>query len=365
MKRKYLLLILVLCLLLCGCDTLLDGEYHNVTPHLQSNEQQEEQIPAVCTTYREIRDSLIELVENGTSKGVIYMEGFTQKQMEFHMDEAIRFATGRNAIGAYAVDEITYEVGTNAATPAIAVEINYLHSRSEILRIKRTRYMTEAMEIITAALDACSDSVIFYVESYTSVDITQLVEDYVDENPHICMETPKVNVVTYPEGGLERVVQITFTYQTSRETLRSMQDNVKPVFSSAELYVQGDAEEAEKYSQLYSFLMERYDYTVETSITPSYSLLRHGVGDSKAFALVFDQMCELAGLECMVLSGTKAGEAWYWNAVQIDDAYYHLDLLECNAAGHFQTRVDDEMSGYVWDYSQFTSVAVSQTEETE
>ena len=352
MKKLRLLIVLILCLSLCGCGSWLDGQYHNVTPHLQEDAKQS-QTQSICRSYTEIRDALIDMVENGTSEGVIYTEGFTQDEMIGHMDSAVGFVTRNNAIGAYAVESIEYELGTNAATPAVAVNIVYTHSRSEILRIKRTDSMAEVERIITSALNNCDAGVTFRIEKYVSTDLAQLVEDYANENPHICMELPQVTVLSYPERGPDRVISITFTYQTSRDSLRNMQVNVQPVFSSAELYVRGDAENSEKYAQLYSFLMERYDYTVETSITPAYSLLRHGVGDSKAFAQVYAQMCEQAGLPCEVVSGTKAGEAWYWNLIQLEDVYLHVDLLECKNVGVFQGKTDEEMAGYVWDYSAF------------
>ncbi len=352
MKKLKLPIVMILCLSLCGCGSWLDGQYHNVTPHLLENTQQS-QTQSVCRNYTEIRDALVDMVENGTSEGVIYTEGFTQDEMIGHMDNAVKFATKSNAIGAYAVESIEYELGTNAATPAVAVNIAYTHSRSEILRIKRTDSMAEVKRIVTSALDNCSAGVTFRIEKYVSTDFAQLVEDYVNENPHICMELPQVTVLSYPELGLDRVISIAFTYQTSRDSLRNMQITVQPVFSSAELYVHGDGENSEKYAQLYSFLMERYDYTVETSITPAYSLLRHGVGDSKAFAQVYAQMCEQAGLPCEVVSGTKEGEAWYWNLIQLDGVSAHIDLLECKDVGLFQGKTHEEMAGYVWDYSAF------------
>jgi len=110
-------------------------------------------------------------------------------------------------------------------------------------------------------------------------------------------------------------MELTFTYQTSRDALRQMQSQVKPVFDAASLYVSGDGEDRQKLSQLYAFLMERFDYKIETSITPAYSLLRHGVGDSRAFATVYAAMCRLAGLECMTVTGTHAGDPWTWNIV--------------------------------------------------
>ena len=148
-----------------------------------------------------------------------------------------------------------------------------------------------------------------------------------------------------------RIVELRFTYQTSREALRQMQNQVNRVFSSAELYITSDNTDIQKYSQLYSFLMERYDYSLDTSITPAYSLLIHGVGNSEAFASVYAAMCRQAGLECQVISGTKNGEAWYWNLIRVDGKGYHVDLLEASSQGGFFYLTNEQMEGYVWDYS--------------
>ena len=153
--------------------------------------------------------------------------------------------------------------------------------------------------------------------------------------------------------GASRVLEMRFSYQTSRDTLRSMQQNVADVFESAELYVSGDGDKWEKYAQLYSFLMERHDYTLQTSITPSYSLLRHGVGDSKAFALVYAAMCRRAGLDCETVSGTKNGEVYTWNVIADGDVYYYVDLVRCSQNGRFYPARQWEMGGYVWDYSVY------------
>ena len=167
------------------------------------------------------------------------------------------------------------------------------------------------------------------------------------------MEIPQVTAGVYPESGLNRVVELTFTYQTSRETLRQMQSQVLPVFDGAALLVSGEGADIQKYAQLYALLMERFDYEITTSITHTYSLLRHGVGDNRAFALVYAAMCRQAGLECMTVTGTRDGEPWCWNIVLDDSNYFHVDLLRCNQLGGFQKFTDDDMAGYVWDYSAY------------
>ena len=55
----------------------------------------------------------------------------------------------------------------------------------------------------------------------------------------------------------------------------------------------------------------------------------------------------------VVVSGTKNGEAWYWNQICEDGVYYQVDLLESRSAGEFTKLSDEQMVGYVWDYSAY------------
>ena len=130
----------------------------------------------------------------------------------------------------------------------------------------------------------------------------------------------------------------------------------KCVFSSAAQHATGDWTAAEKAQRLYGFLMDRYEYNIQTSITPAYSLLLHGVGDSRAFAMVYSAMCRQAGLDGHVVTGTREGTSWVWNAVQIDGEYYYIDLLRCNESDGFRLYTQAEMTSYVWDYSAYPIV---------
>lgn len=362
MKRIVSLAAMLLCVcLLCGCQFWMDGEHSSVKPHMEDDVPQD---PGALSafSYNSLRAVLETLVEDVATQAVINVSGINMDQMETFMKRAITQTKKNHAIAAYAVDEITYEIGTNAGKPAVAVQITYHHSRSEILRIKRAADMDEAQIIIMDALDEYDAGVVLQVNAFYDMDFTQMVQDYVDNNPQICVEMPQVTATVYPETGTRRIIELAFTYQTSRDVLREMRNEVSRVFSSARLYVSNDAEPWEKYSQLYSFLMERFDYVIETSITPSYSLLRHGVGDSEAFANVYAAMCRQSGLDCRVVSGTRAGEAWYWNVLVMEDGYYHLDLLHSSRNGAFQPKLAEDMSGYVWDYSAFPELEQTKDE---
>ena len=345
-------LILALSLLLGGCTGFLDSSYVYVTPHQEQDSQTEEQIVSV-SNYDSLVSTICDMVEIGTQSGIISVARYDQATVDRDMRKAIDYAMTVDPIGAYAVSDISYDLGTNAGQPAVALSITYIHDRSEIRKIQWTKNWSQAEEALKKALDNCESGIVLYLQDYEDVDFDQWVAFYAAANPERVIELPEVTANLYPDSGRERIVELKFTYQNSRDALRNMQTQVQRVFTSAVYYISSDASDSQKYSQLYAFLMERFEYKLETSITPAYSLLQHGVGDSKAFATVYAAMCLRAQLECITVTGTRAGEPWYWNIVSCDGAYYHVDLLRSSENDAFALLSDQEMTGYVWDYSAY------------
>ena len=349
---KRIVLLLALCLLLSGCDSWMDGSHLTVTPH-------QEQIPNVQTAavsaanYDELRAVMEKIVESGAENGVINVSEYAPEQLEIGVRLAAGYVQNQFPVGVYAIENLQYEIGSGGGQPAVSVSISYIHGRSEIRKIREVDDILEAQEAIEDALEECAEGVVLLIDDYEESDLVQMVDDFADQNPDVVMEVPQVAVGVYPDSGISRVVELKFTYQSSRDALRQMQSQVERVFTSAVLYTSSDAAESRKYTQLYTFLMERFDYKLETSITPSYSLLCHGVGDSKAFATAYAAMCRMAELNCQVVSGTRDGEPWYWNLILEDGVYYHVDLLRSSEASSLQRLTDEEMAGYVWDYSAY------------
>ena len=225
---------------------------------------------------------------------------------------------------------------------AVAVTLRYTRSPEEIKAIRSVSNMDQAQKRVTDALSNFEAGVVLRISQYQELDFSQIVDRFSQENPDLVMENPQVTVSVYPQEGMDRVVDVRFSYQTDREALRTMRAYVEPVFSSAALYVSSEETDEVKYSRLCTFLMERNDYQQKTSLTPAYSLLRHGVGDSRAFAMVYSAMCRKANLECKLVSGTRNGEPWFWNIVCVDGIYHHVDVL---AFPGFAKHTDAQMAG--------------------
>ena len=349
MKQKLICLFLGLTLLLTGCGG--GKKYVSVQPHQEQRQDFQTEAAAAANSL-DLMKILEDMIRSGTDAGIVRLAEYPSERVESGVEIAIEYAMKTYPLGAYAVEAIDYEIGTNGSLPAVALDITYRHTDAQIRQIRDIVYMDEAEPLVEEAMKEYAPRLVLRAEMYFETDFQQMAQNFAETNPAFVMETPRVTVGVYGTGA-SRVVELSFSYQNSRDALRLMHSQVKPFFDAAEMYVSGSAADRQKYAQLYAFLMERFDYKVETSITPAYSLLHHGVGDSRAFAIVYAAMCRQAGLECMVVTGTRSGEPWVWNIILDNGSYQHVDLLRCSNLGGFRTFSDRGMDGYVWDYSAY------------
>jgi hypothetical protein len=352
MKPTIIAMVLALCLGLTGCNSWLDGSYASITPHAAQQTHINQGLPTV-STFQDCINFLTEMTENGRENAVFALDPANAEDILEKMDTAIRYVTGSTPIAAFTVQDISYEVGSTAGVQAVGISVSYNTNQMAIKSMHHAENSVAARTLITDALAQCKDRIVIQVKDYTYMDFDKHIREFIAKRPDAVMETPQVSIRFYPESGDVRVMDVRFSYQNQLEALRAMQNYVQPVFAAAEMNVRGEDAESAKYSRLYAFLMERNDYRIGVSNTPAYSLLRHGVGDSMAFARVYAAMCQRAGLECYVVSGSRDGAAWSWNIIRDGERYYHIDLLRADTQGGFQRWSDAEMQGYVWDYSSY------------
>lgn len=347
--KRVAVLFFALCLLLSGCTNWIDGSYSSVKPHIDTDQTQNKTV--TVSNYEELTAALISMIEGGTKSGIIPMQYSDDAAIHADMEKAIRDICKNDPFAAYTVNHIGYELSSSANRTAVSVQISYLQNRVSANQIQRVETQKQVEQLIAQQLKDCGSGVVLYFDTPEDVDYAQMVSDYALTYPQLVIEEPEVTVSCYPEMGQPQIVELRFSYQTSRAQLQSMQNQVAPFFTSAAQHVAGNWTDAAKYERLYSFLMGRYEYSIQTSITPAYSLLLHGEGDSRAFAVVYAAMCRQAGLECHVVTGTRDGSPWVWNAIRINGDYRYIDLIRCSQQREFHFHTQEEMTDYVWDYS--------------
>lgn len=345
MKKTVILLILAVMCLLSGCQSWQSGSYYSVKPHAGQYTQDEPMELAQVTSYVEIRNAITDMADDSAASCVMGVDDY-QGDLEADVAKAIDFATEQDPVGAYVFSKINYRFDRIGNKNVVIVEPVFRRSRTDIDAV--VRYGQAANRKLAEALDAFAPSLTLWIYGYQDTDFRQQVQDYCDENPDKVMEYPAVQVGIYPDSGISRIVELKFTYETSRDTMWTMQGAVETIFSSAEGYVSLTEDEYTKSARLCSFLMELFDYTQEPSVTPAYSLLCQGVGDSRAYANVFAAMCRRAGLWCRRVDGTRNGEAWSWNILQVNGTYTYVDLMGDDGKSQPFFRGDGQMDGYEW-----------------
>lgn len=350
MKRavKMLALIIVLCIFCAGCDSWMDGEYLSITPHEARSEPYTDRVIEV-SSYTQLRNAITNLVRTGAENGVISISAFNQGTIHFYVDTAIENVIENTAFGAYAVEKITYEIGTNRGASVVACRIHYRQGYQMPNKIMRVENAEELAEMITAALDAVDESVLVYMEQHEKIDVEKLVSEYAEMYPDKVIEIPQITVKRYPEKGAERIVQILFDYKASALELHQMRSKVESMFAAADQVAVQANDYEEQCKWLYTYLMEQAEYRSSISNMPGYDLLIKGKGDSKAFAVTYARMCNRNGLKANIVTGTRDGEPWTWNVIDYRGKAYYVDLLRCHENQEFLMCREEQLVGYVWE----------------
>lgn len=377
------LAILVMCLC-SGCNRLFGDDYLSVRQHYDPYAYKEETAPTESETETE-RETLIQSVSSyyemlgllrrfvteGVEHGQFLLTESYAGDREEALSEAFVAMRTEDPLGAYAIDYMEYEHTQQAEGWLVTVDAVYRRSTSEIEAIRSVRGNDRAMELITETLDQLGASITLRISGYTDEDLRERVQRYCLEHPNKMVQTPDISLAIYPQSGNVRVVELHFSYNADRETLRGMQSEADSVLASAERYAQYAPDAATKLSLIYSYLTSRFPYVEDGQSGSVYRLLCEGVGNSESVAAVTYYLCQKLGLDCQIVQGTRErtyliqqpdgteetveigqeDDVYVWNLICIDGLYYHLDLQQdaLERLRTFRLRLDEEMIGYSWD----------------
>ncbi len=350
MKKVWIFAVALVVATFCGCSAWMNGYYASVTPHKEQNFLPEQELMNP-RNYKDVVEILEDMVKSGQKKKRISIEKIEDDWQKYMLDAA-GYVCDVLPVGVYAVSKIDYSLDTSGEKDILSVDISYRRSIADIDAVRTARTDKQIEEILYDSLLGFNVSVAISISDYEDVDFEKIIRNYAELYPQYVIEIPRVSTIMYPADGKDRIVELLFNYETGRTQLLQMKEQIRPIFEASEV-VGGEGPELGQFTRLYSFLMNYHEYTIAPSITPAYSLLHNGVGDSRAFASVYAAMCRQAGLECGMITGIRDGKVWYWNVLQIEGETYYVDLLRCQESGDFVCKTASEMTGYVWDNSGY------------
>ena len=347
MKRRFCLfiLIIVICVSCGACNSWMNGEYLSVTPRNAKPETYANRVIEV-TSYTQLRNALANLVRNGAEDGIISISAFNKGTIHFYVDTAISNVIENTPFGAYAIDKITYEIGTNRGVSVVACKIHYRSGYQQPSQIERIGDAEELNSVVEKALEGFDPQVLVLMEQYEKFDAQEIVNAYAARYPDKIVEIPEIEINIYPDKGAERIIEILFQYDLDQVQLQQARMKIEERFRLAEQQVQGLDDPVDIYEQLYLFLTSQYQYADTRSSEPSYDLLVNGRGDDRAFAETYTRLCIRLGLGCNTVIGTRNGQNWCWNAIQIHGKYYYIDILKFAETNDFHILSGSELEEY-------------------
>lgn len=351
---KPIALLICLVFLLSGCASLAPDEYLSVTPHVDSGTLTSTSDAVTAENYLGLKNAILNQVRTGQTEGVIRVTNY-DGDVEADLSEAAYEVSKLDPLGAYAVDYMTHSCTQIVSYYEIRVNITFRRTAREIAEIQSVSTQLQLQEKLQAAIQNYDSRLTLRLSSYRSQeqDIPAFVADYCAANPDTVMEAPAVSVSVYPESGSVRILEINFTYTHTPEELRAMEEAVQESINAAAEYIRYREGDQDKAALLFTYLMERFQYTDRETVTPLYDALCGGAADPTGLSLAWQLICDRAGVECYTVTGMREGAAYTWNIISADGYYRHLDLANCVLeAQALVLRTDGDMGMYSWNADQ-------------
>jgi hypothetical protein len=333
-KRTIAGFLALFLLLLSGCEGWFSSSYRSVTPHVEQSYPTEDVAaslaPPVVTNRNELRGTVLSFIRDWTESGTILVEAYSG-DVAADLQETMDYVTQEDPIGAYAVDYADSEFYGDRENGRIEISIVFRRSAAEIDSIVTVNGIAGANVKIRQALSDYESSLTLRIRNYAARDFASYIRQYCMDNPDAVLAIPAVSAEVYPKEGETCILELHLNYPKGRDEMRDMLASVNTILNSASSYIRSGADDYERATLLCRFLTTRFDYALleEEPNMPAYSLLCEGQAHSLSFAIVFAAECKKAEIPCTIISGTLGDNAHYWNALELDGATYHLDLMRC------------------------------------
>lgn len=127
-----------------------------------------------------------------------------------------------------------------------------------------------------------------------------------------------------------------FSYLTSQEQERELDESCREILDSLSLSGLPDCKKVEK---IYTYVGTHFVYDDTLTTFSAYSGLKSGKMVCQGYALLMHKLLWAENIPCRIISGTTGSVAHGWNIVQLDGKWYNLDATwdACEKPGEAMT----------------------------
>ena len=360
MKRFLCALLAGLTLLaLSGCRSAFEREYYYEAPYSGDIGPRSDKATEV-RNFNMLKTALTNMISNHTEKGEFRFSNYNGNLSE-DLAAACFEIKSENPLGAYAVETLSYDTSYVVSYYMANIYISYKRTAEELRSIVYTSTPEDFDLNVYHAVDSFTPGLVIrcFSPEIDEAYIQKLVKRHFFEDPTITLTEPHAAVTSYPADGPNRIFDIRFLYGYSQQRSQPMAAALKETLQEAAAEM--TETEAPKIAlEGARMLSERCAGGSESALyaDTAYGALVTGNADSKGFALAYRALCDQLGIGCTVVEGSLGSmttEAHYWNIIELEDAFYHVDvsgMAEDPAAAFLLS--DDELWGRcIWETANY------------
>ena len=357
--RRFACLMLCCTMLfaLCGCGSMFNKEYVVVgdyTPSVPDSGDGEERI--TVANLPELRQALLDLVYAGARESSIAFDADYEGEISEDMASACWQVRTQDALCAYCVEYISYDLAKIVNYTEARVNIRYSEAVSAPTEVLRLSYSSGMDELLRGMLEKGETSLAVLISRsyYSAEGMAELVEQVYRSSPILSPRAPGIEIMMLSGSGMQRLYEIDLDYGMSDDERASQ---LEELYSLAPFEGQETEalDEAHRALAAVRWLQEHCEYDPEGE-NDLYSALLRGKANDEGVAYAFVHLCSLLGLDCRMVYGQRSWEDYCWNIVSVDGSYYHIDPAVCvqgDLDGGFLLRDEIMWENCRWDVAAY------------
>lgn len=357
MMKRWLALLLCAALAagLCGCGSIFDKEYVVEQPYVLSTGDPNAAagVRISVSSFAQLKQALLNLVSEGKTEGSLVFDSAYDGDVTEDMASACWEVRSQDALCAYCVQNIAYELSKIVTYYEAKVTVSYSGAVMAPTEIQRLSYSTGIGEIVQSGMENGQKQMAILVDhsTYTAEQVENLVFQTYSQHPAIAPREPLTEVKILSGSGTQRLYEINLDFGVSAKELESARREMEELDPFAQLDSESMSE-AQRALLAARYLTENCEWSPAEPEDSVYSALITGRAGDEGMAYAYVELCRRMGLNCSVIRGQKDWEDYCWNIVQIDGAWYHVDLGSCIQLSYeqgFLLRDEAIWSTHRWD----------------
>ena len=362
--RRFMYVFAALALFVCqlsGCS-LFDTEYVSVKDYSPSPQEQSVSGERVnVKNFQALKQALLSMAYAGQTEGTIVFDSAYEGDTTGDMASACWQVRTQDALCAYCVENIAYELNKIVTINEASVYISYSDVSESAGDIRHLSFSSGVDDIIREAFSTGTKKLVVLIgrSSYSAEDMAAAVTRVYREHPALVPKEPLASVNMYSGTGAQRLYEIGINYGMTAEEMNARTARLRAVDAFSDLN-KTDMSEAQLAYAAYEYLTDNCSVSDDKNNNNAYAALVEGRANSEGLAFAYVELCRQLGVDCRIVYGQEDWQEHCWNIVRLDGSYYHVDVSAAitYAPGDGFLMNDEQAWGkYRWDVASYPKCA--------